>query len=555
MVRRLTCFARSAVSSVLLAVVATSLACSAKPSPESPAPKAPLYDNLGAYHHAITTASAEAQKYFDQGLTLSYAFNHAEAIRAFRQAIALDPSCAMCYWGVAFAYGPNINAPITEDAAKEAWQAIEHARTLAAGATENERAYIEALAKRYVADPKAERAPLDRAYAEAMREAVKRFPDDLDAATLFAQSLMDTSPWNYWEKDGSPRQFTSEVLASLESVLVRKPDHAGAIHLYIHAVEASPNAGRAEAYADKLPALVPGAGHLVHMPGHIYLRTGRYHDASLANENAIKADQAYFAGDAVAGNMMYQVGYFPHNFHFFVASASLEGRRTDALKAADEVRAKMPADMLREPSLGGMVQHMHLAPLFTKVRFGLWDQVLAEPAPPDDLHYMRAMWHAARGLAQAAQNRMTEAEAELTALAALKDEAAFKTFPVSPTNMAASIVAIGYEVLSGEIATKRKRVAEAASHFAQAVALEDSLTYTEPPDWPIPARQLQGAALLELGWAKEAETAFRDDMKKFPDNGWSLAGLQKSLDRQGRAKEAAEVKAKLDKAWRLADAQ
>ena len=434
----------------------------------------------------------------------------------------------MCSWGVAFALGPNINAPITEDAAKEAFAAIEQARTHAAGATEKERAYIDALAKRYVADPKAERAPLDRAYADAMREVVKRFPDDLDAATLFAQSLMDTSPWNYWEQDGSPRQFTNEVIASLESVLARKDDHAGAIHLYIHAVEASPNPGRAEKYADKLAALVPGAGHIVHMPGHIYLRTGRYNDASKANVDAIKADEAYFAGNAAPGNMTYQAGYYPHNIHFFVASASLEGRRADALKAADDLRAKVHADMMRDPGMGGAMQHGHLTPLFTKVRFSLWDQVLAEPAPADDLTYQRGMWHAARGLAHAAQGRLKEADAERSAMAALKDDAALKTLYISSVNTGASVLAIGYEVLSGEIAAKQKNAAQAAKHYAQAVALEDGLTYMEPPDWPIPVRQLQGAALLELGRSKEAEAAFRDDMKKFPDNGWSLSGLQKS---------------------------
>jgi tetratricopeptide (TPR) repeat protein len=386
-----------------------------------------------------------------------------------------------------------------------------------------------------------------------MREVVKRFPDDLDAATLFAQSLMDTSPWNYWDKDGAPRQFTNEVLASLESVLARNPDHAGAIHLYIHAVEASSNAGRAQKYADKLASLVPGAGHLVHMPGHIYLRTGRYNDASLANQNAIKVDEAYFAGDAVPGNMMYQAGYYPHNIHFFVASASLEGRRADALKASDQVRATVHADILRDPGFGGAMQHLYLTPLFTKVRFGLWDDVLAEPAPPEDLKYLQAMWHTARGLAHAAQGRPDQAEAERAATAALKDDEALKTLAISSTNMAGAVVAIGYEVLSAEIAAKRRRAAEAAKHFTQAVALEDGLTYTEPPDWPVPVRQLQGAALLELGRAKEAETAFRDDMKKFPANGWSLSGLQKSLERQGRAKEADEVKTRFESAWRLAD--
>ena len=534
---------------VTFAVAGSLTACSAQPSQSPAGPKAPLYDNLGSHHFPVTTSSSEAQKYFDQGLTLSYAFNHAEAIRAFRQAAALDPACAMCDWGVAFALGPNINAPITPEAATEAFQAIGRARSKTTNASEKERAYIEALATRYAADPGAERGPLDRAYAGAMREVVKRFPDDLDAATLFAQSLMDTAPWNYWNLDGSPRALTPEVLATLESVLSRKPDHPGAIHFYIHAVEASPNPGRAEQYADKLAALVPGAGHLVHMPAHIYLRVGRYNEASRANENAVKADDAYFAGNPVAGNMLYQVGYYPHNIHFFVTSASMEGRRADALKAADEVRARMHSDMLRDPSMGGMVQHMNLTPLFTKVRFRLWADVLTEPAPPGDLPYMVAVWHAARGLAYAAEGRLDDAEKERAAVAALKDDAALKTLGVSSVNVAASVVAIAHELLAGELAAKRNRATEAARSFAAAVALEDGLTYMEPPDWPIPVRQLQGAGLLAIGRAKEAETAFRDDLKKFPRNGWSLSGLQASLERQGRAREAAAVKAQFDPNW------
>ncbi len=529
--------------------------CSRQPAAEPDASRAPLYDNLGTYQVPITTRSPDAQKYFNQGFTLSYAFNHAEAIRAFRQASMLDPSCAMCQWGIAFALGPNINAPITPDAAKEAFEAIEQARSVAGGATDRERAYIDALAKRYTANPAAERAPLDNAYAQAMRAVAQRFPDDLDAATLFAQSLMDTAPWNYWNLDGSPRAFTNDVIAALESVLARKPDHMGAIHLYIHAVEASPNPGRAEPYADRLAALTPGAGHIVHMPGHIYLRTGRYTDASVANERAIKADEAYFAGNPVAGNMMYEIGYYPHNMHFLVASASMEGRRAAALKAADEVRAKMHADMLRDPGMGGMVQHMQLTPLFTKVRFGLWDDVLADAAPPADVSYMQALWHTARGLAMAARGRIEDAEKERAAVAAIKDDASLKTLMISSVNPGSAVVAIAYEVLSGELAAKRRRPVETARHFTTAVTLEDGLTYMEPPDWPIPVRQLQGAALLEIGRHADAERAFRDDMKKFPNNGWSLSGLQASLERQGRGAEAAAVKAQLAEAWRLADVQ
>jgi tetratricopeptide (TPR) repeat protein len=532
-----------------------SAACSSAPPPSAPAPRAPLYTNLGRLHFSMTTSSPDAQKYFDQGFTLSYAFNHGEAIRAFKQAIAIDPKCAMCYWGVAFALGPNINAPITEDAAKEAFGAIEQARAHAGGVSERERAYIDALAARYAPDPKAERAPLDRAYADAMRALVKRFPDDLDAATLFAQSLMDTSPWNYWNLDGTPRELTGEVLAALESVLKRQADHAGAIHLYIHAVEASPDPARAEVYADKLPALVPGAGHLVHMPAHIYLRTGRFNDASVANQNAVKADEAYFAGDRAPGNMTYDVGYYVHNTHFFVISASLEGRRADALKASEDVRAKMPADMLRDPGMGGMVQHMHLTPMFTKVRFALWDDLLAEKAPPDDLPYLQAIWHAARGLAHAAKGQLEEAAREQESVARHKDHPSLKTLFVSSVNAAAPIAGIFHEILAGELAARRRRTAEAAGHFAKAVALEDGLTYMEPPDMPIPARQLQGAALLTLGRARDAEAAFRSDLKKFPDNGWSLSGLAASLEKQGRAGEAAAVHKRLTDVWRAADIQ
>jgi tetratricopeptide (TPR) repeat protein len=540
-------------SCFVLAAVLMCFGCSKTQEPT--APKAPLYDNLGNLHHEITTASPEAQRYFDQGLTLSYAFNHAEAIRSFQQAAAIDPDCAMCFWGMAFALGPNINAPITPEAAKEAFKAMDLAQGRAEKASPKEQAYISALAKRYVSDPTAARPPLDAAYAAAMRDLVAKFPDDLDAATLYAQSLMDTSPWNYWNADGSPREFTSEVLSSLESVLKRKPDHPGAIHLYIHAVEASPDPKRAEQYADRLPALVPGAGHLVHMPAHIYLRTGRYNDASSINEQAARADAAYKASNAVAGNMMYDAGYIPHNPHFFVASASLEGRSVDALGAANDVRAKAHVNMLRDPSMGGMVQHFALTPLYTKVRFAMWDAVLAEPSPPADLAYQQAVWHAARTMAYAATGRFGEAEKELAAVAARKDDASLKNVYVSNVNSAMPIANIAYELAAGELRARQKRAGEAVKHFAAAAALEDGLTYMEPPDWPIPVRQLQGAALLSLGRAAEAEKAYREDLKRFPNNGWSLSGLRESRIRQGRERDGETIvlQMQLQQAWRRAD--
>jgi tetratricopeptide (TPR) repeat protein len=540
---------------IVLAILVACAACSKASAPESTASKTPLYTNLGNYHHQITTTAPDAQRYFNQGLTLSYAFNHAEAIRSFRQAAALDPDCAMCYWGVAYALGPNINAPLTPEQAKEAFDAIEQARQRAAKASAKEQAYVAALAKRYSPDPQAERAPLDAAYAAAMKELVAKFPDDLDAATIYAQSLMDTSPWNYWNADGSPRPFTPEVLTSLESVLKRNRDHMGAIHFYIHAVEASPNPGRAEPYADRLAALAPGAGHIVHMPGHIYLRTGRYNDASTANENAVKADAAYQGGNRASGNMTYDIGYVPHNPHFFVTSASFEGRRADALRAADEVRGKMHADMLRDPAMGGMVQHMMLTPLFTKLRFAMWDEVLAEPAPPQDIPYMQAIWQAARSIAYSATGRFSEAEKALAAVAAAKGDASLKSMYISSVNVGAAVADIAYEVAAGERRARQKRPAEAARHFATAVALEDKLTYMEPPDWPIPVRQLQGAALLALGRAAEAEAAFQGDLKKFPKNGWSLSGLHASRVQQGRGRDGATIALQTEwqRAWQNAD--
>jgi tetratricopeptide (TPR) repeat protein len=540
---------------VMVSALGLGIACSKTSAPETTEPKAPLYDNLGSHHHEITTASPEAQRYFNQGLTLSYAFNHSEAIRSFKQAIAIDPDCAMCYWGVAYALGPNINAPITPEAAKEAFDAIAQAQKLGAKASPNEQAYIEALAKRYSSDPKAERPPLDAAYAAAMRDVVTKFPDDLDAATLYAQSLMDTAPWSYWNADGSPRPFTPDVLTALESVLERKHDHIGAIHLYIHAVEASPNPGRAERHADTLAGLGLGAGHLVHMPGHIYLRTGRFNDASIANENAIKADQAYQAGNRASGNMMYDVGYVPHNPHFLVSSLSFEGRRADALKAAESVTNIVHADMLRDPAMGGMVQHFMLTPLYTKLRFAMWEDVLAEAPPAQDLPFMQAISHAARSMAYSATGGFDEAEKELAAVMAAKGHESLKTMYISSVNVASAIADIAYDVAAGELRARQKRAGEAAKHFAAAVAKEDALVYMEPPDWPIPVRQLQGAALLQLGRAAEAEAAFRGDLKKFPNNGWSLSGLRESRLRQGRGRdgEIAALDAQLKQTWGRSD--
>ena len=527
-----------------------SLAACSRP----PAPTVPLYDNLGGHQHQITTSSPDAQKYFDQGVRLSYAFNHGEAIRAFKQAIALDASarCVTGAWPSRWARTSTRRSPRRRRPRRT--PAIEEAKKLGGAATERERAYIEALAKRYVADPRAERAPLDAAYAAAMRELARRFPDDLDASTLFAQSLMDTSPWNYWNLDGTPREFTTEVLDALESVLKRQPDHRGpsictSTPSKRRPIRAAPSVCREARGAD-----ARRRSSRAHARPHLLADGPLSTTRPCPIRTPLKVDESYFAGDRAPDNMTYDIGYYPHNIHFFVASASMEGRRADALKAAEDLRGKMHADMLRDPGMGGMVQHFHLTPLFVKLRFQMWDEILADAGPPADVPYMRAMWYAVRGMALAARGERAGAEQERAAVAELKDRPELKTLFISGVNTAYGIVAIAHELLQADIARSRGLASKKhGTSWLPLSALEDGLTYMEPPDWPIPVRQLQGAALLELGRAPEAEAAFGADMKKFPENGWSLSGLQASLERQGRRADAADVRARLERAWGGAD--
>lgn len=533
-------------------VSATLLGCATRSGGPAPSAerRAPLFNDLGIHHHEITTKSPEAQRYFDQGLILNFGFNHAEAVRSFQEAARLDPSCAMCSWGEALALGPNINAPMLPEAVPQAWAAVRKAVELSGGASERERAYIQALSQRYAAKAVEDRKPLDRAYADAMREASRRFPDDLDLATLFAEALMDLSPWAYWDKEGKPTAHTPEILATIESVLARAPEHIGAIHYYIHAVEASENPARAEAYAEKLGRLVPGAGHLVHMPAHIYMRVGRYHDASLANEQASKADESYLAQCRAQG--IYPLAYHPHNIHFLWASAAMEGRSAVALEAAVKLRQVTHQGMMHETGYGTL-QHYWITPLYALVRFGQWDEVLAHPRPSDDLLYPIGVWHYARGVAFAAKGNAREANGELAKLQAMAADKRVSSITIWDINTATALLNVAAETLAGEIAAREGKLEEAVAHLTKAVALEDELNYNEPPDWYYPVRHSLGAALLAANRAAQAEAVYREDLRRNPENGWALFGLAKSLLAQGKAEEAAEAEARFRKAWSRAD--
>jgi tetratricopeptide (TPR) repeat protein len=514
---------------------------------EPDAGKAPLFDNLGRHHHPVSTESKDAQRYFDQGLTLCFAFNHPEAIRSFQEAVRLDPRCAMAHWGIAFAYGANINMPMSDEAVPKAHAALQKAQELAPKASPKEQAYIQALAKRYSDKPQKDLAPLDRAFADAMREVARQYSDDLDAATLYAEALMDTMPWNYWTEEGKPKPETEEILATLESVLRRQPDHFGACHYYIHAVEASPNPELGLAAAHRLAGLVPGAGHLVHMPSHIYLRLGNYHEASRCNERAIAVDEGYIARYRVKG--MYPAMYFTHNIQFLAYSTSMEGRRADSVQAARKATAGITKmDIEHMP----MTQWVKATPLYTLLRFGLWDEVLREPEPDPGWLYVSAMWHYARGTAFGRKNQLPEAEREATALDKIAQDKALEALEL-PNFPGASLVRIARTVLAAELAGLRGNQDARCAGLEEAVRLQDKLPYMEPPFWYMPIRQLEGAALVQLRRFPDAEKTYREDLRRHPENGWSLFGLLQCLRAEGKAEAAAEAEQRFREAWKHAE--
>jgi tetratricopeptide (TPR) repeat protein len=510
-------------------------------------------EGLGKHGQRITTDSDSAQVYFDQGLRLAYAFNHPAAVASFEKAASFDPECAMCYWGIAWASGPNINAALTPEGGEAAHQAIQRALELAVGVTERERAYIEAMAFRYEEDPMTGRARQDTAYARAAVSIADSWPADPDAQVLAVEALMDLSPWDYWNEDGTPRPDTEALLGRLLPVTKDHLEHAGACHFYIHAVEKF-YPERAVPCAERLAALMPGAGHIVHMPSHIYIRVGRYADAIESNKSAVHAHGMHDEPAPDRGPDEFDQGYGSHNYHFLSFAAQMAGNRALALTTAHELESRVDPEMMRAPGLGAL-QHYLVTPLRVMVRFGMWNEILAEPAPPVDLAYPIGTWRYARGMALARTDRPDEASAELAELRALLEGDTLEGVTVWELNSAHGLLAIGERVLTGEIEAAHGNTEAAIAALAEGVAMEAALTYDEPPPWHLPVRHVLGAVLLDAGLPGEAEVVYAESLEQFAENGYALRGLELALEAQGKAAEAEAVHERFEIAWRAADVE
>lgn len=503
----------------------------------------PLYGDLGAMTFKLGRASPRVQAYFDQGLRLAFAFNHAEAQRAFQAAQKLDPRCALCFWGEALVLGPNINVPMQPEAVAPAWSQLQRAVALKRDLPPREKALIEALQVRYLPEQPADRAPLDAAYADAMKRVAAQFPGDDLIQTLHAEAAMDTQPWDYWEAGGArPKGRTADIVAALEAVLKRNPQHAGAIHLYIHAVEASTTPERALPAARRLAALMPGAGHIVHMPSHIYYRVGLYRESLEANRRAVAVDEAYFRTSP--SDPLYRSAYYPHNIHFLMVSAQMGGDGRTALEAAAKLDASMPVDVVKAYPI---MQPVKAAPYTTHAQFSAPEVILALPAPADELLLVRVMYHYARAVAQAQRRDAAAAGQEIAALTALEatDFSAFDAWGI-PAKAVAQTARL---VAQARLADAQGDLAGAAALLAQAVAIEDGLAYTEPPYWYYPVRQSLGAVQLRQGKLMEAEAALRESLARVRNNGWALAALAEVYKRQGDAKAEQSARQALSKAW------
>lgn len=518
----------------------------AEQQPDQPVDEpVPLIEGLGDIHFAVTTKSETAQRYFDQGLALAYAFNHAEAIRAFKAAQKLDPDCAMCWWGEAYAYGPNINAPMDPQVMAQAYEAAQRAMQLRQNAAPQEQALIEAMAARYSNDPAADRAQLDRDFAAAMLAVAGRFPRDDDIAVLTAESIMDTQPWDYWEADKrTPKGQIGDAIRLVEAVLARDPDHPQASHLYIHLVEASATPERAEPYADRLAKpLMPGAGHMLHMPAHLYYRVGRYEDSIRVNREAMRVDEDYLQKSTETG--LYRYGYYPHNIHFIVTSAQMAGDKNTALEAAQKLGTVLNTDISANMP---WVQPVDAAPYLAYAQFGTPDEIMGLSPPDERLPYAMALWHYARATAAAQQRDATGVERELEALRRIRETTDFK--PMVDQNVPApDLLRLADLVARGRLAYAQGDFRQAAQHYREAAAIEDGLRYMEPPFWYYPVRQSLGGALFRMGDFEGARAAFMGALTAAPNNGWALYGLAETQRAMGDETGAAATTAVLDRAW------
>jgi tetratricopeptide (TPR) repeat protein len=511
-------------------------------APPAGMPLAPRLQNLGDHTFPVTTSVERAQLFMNQGLNLVYGFNHAEAARAFAEAARLDPNVAMAYWGQALVLGPNINAPMDTENEPTAYALVQKAVSMKPHASAREQAYIDALAARYTGRAD-ERQQADRAYAEAMGRLAAAFPDDLDAQTLYAEALMDLRPWNYWTRDGVPYGETREIQSTLERVIAKHENHPGALHLWIHLWESTDTPERAEKEADRLLPLMPGAGHIVHMPAHIYQRVGRHADVIRSNELAAKADEDYIMQCRAQG--LYPLGYYPHNLHFIWMGATSSGHKALALSSAERLASAIPQEALANvPILQGFV----VVPYWAMVRFGEWERILADKGPRFETPFTLGVWRFARAMALSANARLDEAERELAELETLVADRSLDGETTFSKNSGRAILRIAPEVVAGEIAARRGDWDKATLHFDRAIRYEDSLIYQEPHDWHAPVRQNLAAVLLAAGRPDEAEAVLWEDLKKNPENVWSLAGLVQALRAQSRNDEAAAVDARLTRA-------
>jgi len=509
--------------------------------------KAPLLKGLGTIRYSITTRSQMAQKYFNQGLALTYGFNHGEAARSFKTAISLDSTCAMAYWGLALVLGPNYNAALNPTSLTDINFAIDNAIKYRHQVKENERVLIDAISKRFPRQEVKDMTPYYEAYAARMKKAYDQFPTDIEIATLYADALMNLHPWNLWLKDGTPQPWTPEIISHLESTLKQSPTHPGAIHYYIHATEASKNVQKALPYADKLVDAMPSAGHLVHMPSHTYIRTGEYHKGVLVNEKAAVADSTYITQCKVQG--AYPMLYYPHNIHFLAACAFLEGNSKKAIEASWKVSANADRKYLHESVT---VQHFFVIPYYTLVNLAKWEEIL-KLQKPGELKYPVAIWHYARGMAFSGQGNIEAAENELAIINRIAEDESLKSSLIWDLNSAQDLVHIAAFTLEGEIAAHKKEYDRAVEILKKAIEKEDNLNYNEPPDWFFSVRHTLGHVLVQAGSFKEAEIIYKEDLSTFPNNGWALRGLYNSLKGQGKNDEAGKVYDQFKKAWKWAD--
>jgi tetratricopeptide (TPR) repeat protein len=537
----------------ITAANSTSVGCTPEVSDKlwySSGKKAPLFKGLEGIHFPISTKNIEVQKYFDQGLMLSFGFNHGEAGRSFYEAARQDSNCAMCWWGFAYVLGPNYNAGMEKDNFQRAYEAIQKAKSKSVFCTQKEKDLIKALTFRYNSDTTISRNILDSSYAVAMREVYKKYPDDITLASLFAESLLDLHPWNLWHKDGTMQPWTAEIIAVLEKCLQFDPRHVGANHFYIHAMEMSKHAEAALASANLLRNLVPGSGHLVHMPSHTYIRIGLYHDGVLANQKAVLLDRLYV--EACHAQGVYPLAYYPHNYHFIAACATLCGESKIAMEGAFATSEHAHKKLLREPAWSTL-QHYYSIPWYVEVKLGLWKDILHSPAPEKDLKYPLIVWHYAQGMAMLSENNILEAKSHLIEMKNIMADSAMKNLTIWGINTVFDLCMIASKTLHGEIYAKEKNYSNAISILKEAIAAEDALNYDEPPDWFFSIRHNLGAVLIEAGRFQEAINVYERDLEVYPENGWALKGLISVYEKLGDTKNYEDVKRRFEKSWQYSD--